>query len=112
MTCETTQDEFKCQCKTGYIEQKDGSCSDQNECALDLFNCSNRAVCVNTVGSYECVCPEGSSGDNCSICGSGYDLNGNGTCVDLNECDLIAERCTFSCNNLPGSYSCQESMLF
>jgi hypothetical protein len=37
--------------------------SDIDECARNLFSCHASAGCVNTDGSYNCVCNNGYSGD-------------------------------------------------
>lgn len=34
-----------------------------DECAASLNQCATAALCVNTVGSYTCSCPEGYVGD-------------------------------------------------
>ena len=36
---------------------------DINECATDTHNCDVSATCSNTVGSFECTCDPGYSGD-------------------------------------------------
>lgn len=36
---------------------------DVNECLRTP--CSNKAVCINDMGSYRCVCPDGLTGQNC-----------------------------------------------
>ena len=36
---------------------------DINECELELDNCSPNAACTNTIGSFECECLSGFSGD-------------------------------------------------
>ena len=43
------------------------SSSDINECDdSSLNNCSENANCTDTIGSYECTCSEGYSGDGIS----------------------------------------------
>ena len=39
--------------------------SDVNEC--ERFPCGNGAQCINTVGSYYCICPTGFTGVECRI---------------------------------------------
>jgi hypothetical protein len=41
---------------------------DVDECELEIHNCDVNAECIDTVGSYECVCNQGYSGDgiNCT----------------------------------------------
>ena len=36
---------------------------DVDECTLGTFSCSAGAVCINTLGSYNCSCKPGYSGD-------------------------------------------------
>jgi hypothetical protein len=35
---------------------------DVDECELKLHNCHKTALCTNTIGSYECTCPDGFNG--------------------------------------------------
>lgn len=36
---------------------------DIDECSESSSNCTTDSTCVNTQGSYDCICPEGYSGD-------------------------------------------------
>lgn len=63
---------------------------DINECAKSSDPCSgtdnkSNAKCVNTEGSYKCV----------KECESGFEVDSNGDCVDVNECVLG----NFDCKN-------------
>lgn len=51
-----------------------------NEC-LVIRPCQNGAECVNTPGSYRCICPPGWTGTNCEI-GMGKQT---GFYADMNE---------------------------
>ena len=54
-----------CVCRTGWIGR---NCDqDINECVVNPVVCGLSKLCVNTEGSYECVCPEGfhSVGEKC-----------------------------------------------
>ena len=37
--------------------------SDVDECALELDGCNGNATCLNTNGSFECLCDNGYDGD-------------------------------------------------
>ena len=83
-----------CTCKSGY----DGvNCTnDMDECTTNTASCGSNSDCVNTVGSYRCVCQTGwtGTGGNCD--------------TDINECLLPPPVCGShgSCSNFPGSYNC------
>ena len=50
-----------CKCVNGYaIDQDTGNCYDVDECDAD---CSTNGKCVNTLGSYYCLCNRGYKGD-------------------------------------------------
>lgn len=73
---------------------------DVDECRIDRDICSlHNRECVNTPGSYYC--------DGCRV---GYDMDDNGFCVDIDECE-DATACVnvlSTCHNHDGSYSCIE----
>ncbi|RWS22154.1 fibrillin-1-like protein, partial [Leptotrombidium deliense] len=82
------------ECKEGYIFSPVwNECKDINECLTDAHKCSFK--CVNTLGSYNCVCKEGEK------------LNeDNRTCVAdpclSNPCDEFED-----CINKNGTHSCE-----
>ena len=43
--------------------------ADIDECAMDPFLCHNNATCIDTDGSYECICKGGYSGNGTSCIG-------------------------------------------
>ena len=43
---------------------------DRDECADNLFSCHPNASCVNSVGSYVCICNPGYTGDGSDNCSS------------------------------------------
>jgi len=50
--------DYTCSCQAGYRLGDDGfSCNDIDECAINNGGCE--FTCNNTIGSYECLCPEG-----------------------------------------------------
>ena len=53
----------QCACKTGYQGNGFLNCSDVDECVQARNVCHSDADCINTVGSYRCVCLEGYHGD-------------------------------------------------
>uniref|UniRef100_A0A671EBX3 protein disulfide-isomerase n=1 Tax=Rhinolophus ferrumequinum TaxID=59479 RepID=A0A671EBX3_RHIFE len=70
------------QCEVGWVEE-DGACVDVDECAADVFPCSDQQYCENTSGSFQCE--------------------------DIDECSLAEKACTRTnenCYNTPGSYVC------
>jgi alpha-tubulin suppressor-like RCC1 family protein len=53
----------ECFCAPGYEPTPDGGCADINECIEDADDCSGSTTCVNTPGSFLCVCSAGLVGD-------------------------------------------------
>ncbi|CAI8055637.1 Deleted in malignant brain tumors 1 protein [Geodia barretti] len=109
--CTNTEGSFYCMCNPGYCCGEDGNCTDIDECAMNTTrNCTNEcsyecamgthnctrkgSKCVNTPGSYFCMCLPGYTGNDCE------DID---ECEDptLNNCDVNA-----MCINTPGSFSC------
>lgn len=41
---------------------------DVNECLSNTHNCHERAICINTIGSYNCSCEPGLAGDGIRHC--------------------------------------------
>eukprot|EP00456_Euglypha_rotunda_P062492 TRINITY_DN52578_c0_g2_i1.p1 TRINITY_DN52578_c0_g2~~TRINITY_DN52578_c0_g2_i1.p1 ORF type:complete len:145 (+),score=7.85 TRINITY_DN52578_c0_g2_i1:89-523(+) len=72
-------------------------CQDIDECALETVNCSSITTCINTVGSYKCVCNSEFNGTGGSDC---TDID---ECSNPNACDVPG-----SCVNLFGSYFCEQ----
>ncbi|XP_059151338.1 fibrillin-1-like isoform X1 [Physella acuta] len=121
-------------CPHGPGLDKDGK--DIDECSSMPGACKN-GRCLNTMGSYRCVCDKGYKTDvsgkkcidinecrqdpkpcefTCSntegsfVCGCppGYVLNMDGlTCRDLDECTTMRHDCSGTCVNTPGSYTCE-----
>lgn len=71
------------------------TCKDLDECVSDSV-CRDDQRCINTPGSYHCVCK------------NGY-FESNGTCGDIDECASNPDRCgpRRTCVNQIGSYACQ-----
>ncbi|XP_074631939.1 nidogen-like isoform X3 [Acropora palmata] len=126
-----------CACQIGFIG--DGlKCQDVNECVANVDICTDKKTeCINTLGSYECLCKEGFmevnrkcvSDDMCMgvecdpnalcdpirgcLCKPGYQGNGR-ACVDDDECDPSRSPCDLNatCTNTDGSYNCHCSAGF
>ncbi|CAH1953607.1 unnamed protein product [Acanthoscelides obtectus] len=60
-------------------------------------HCHSNTVCVNTVGSYRCDCPEG------------YEQVDKFGCAEVDECAVGRHRCheNAECTNTDGSYRCR-----
>ncbi|CAH3192720.1 unnamed protein product, partial [Porites evermanni] len=89
---------FKCDCGiTGlFYDPQDRNCKDIDECSDGSFECNPLAFCINTYGSYACICPDG------------YKGGGRRVCADVNECRRRPNPCgnTTVCQNTKGSYQC------
>ena len=74
---------YDCSCKTGYTNfvEYEG-CTDINECNSGSHNCDDKETCMNTIGSFVC------------ICGPGFTGNPAGTCSDLDECRKGTHSCS------------------
>lgn len=68
--------------------------TDIDECQTIPGLCKN-GKCVNTLGSYRCMCNKGFKPDH------------SGTrCIDVNECEQTPAPCKFACTNTEGSFLC------
>lgn len=84
-------------CEKGYVfDEVQGSCQDVDECDNGENTCKYSQLCVNTNGTYSCICPEG------------FVQKGFGNkCLDINECTKKTHECSDECVNTRGSYKCQ-----
>ncbi|XP_010608379.1 uromodulin [Fukomys damarensis] len=86
-----------CTCRGGFWGNG-LECVDVDECATpEAHNCSANSSCVNTLGSYTCVCPDG------------FLLMPELGCTDVDECaepGLSGCHPLATCVNVDGSYSC------
>ncbi|XP_066284070.1 uromodulin-like [Branchiostoma lanceolatum] len=105
-TCDTNaQSTCQCPCSCAWDYESctngilgvltDVPCPHIDECTDGSHTCSPDASCTNTVGSFDC------------ICNSGYSGNGF-TCTDDNECADGSHNCSpqASCTNTVGSFKC------
>ncbi|RDD42651.1 Fibrillin-1 [Trichoplax sp. H2] len=94
-----------CTCKPGFTGNG-RRCVDINECNATKSYCPQNTGCVNTIGSYKCVCLPGYT----EVTRRRQFRNGPATqCVDINECAARGHKCSkyARCVNTPGSYSCR-----
>ncbi|XDV16907.1 hypothetical protein PO909_016418, partial [Leuciscus waleckii] len=83
-------------CAFGYTFFKN-KCVDEDECATSPSVCDDNSNCVNTDGSYLCICNNGFGR-----------ITETGPCYDINECK-IPDFCGTNavCINHPGGYTCE-----
>ena len=84
-----------CVCEPGFTPDGLGNCEDVDECGDGTDNCDVNAMCMNTPGSFECMCNPGYQGDGT-------------TCSDIDECAVDANNCDLNatCMNTAGSFTC------
>ena len=91
----------QCICRRGYDRDVAGQCGDVNECLSGQNVCGINAFCKNLPGSYDCICPQGFSGNpfvSCQQCAAGaacsclppYQLGTDGQC-QLSGCQSSSE---------------------
>ena len=105
---------YECICQEGFI-LKETLCEDINECLRNP--CVNLSKCVNTYGSYYCICNENNYGTNCELssfesywsewgrwshclnkkCGKGYQEAERQCLGPLNNCNGTRKK-TRQCN--------------
>ncbi|RXN16421.1 fibrillin-1 [Labeo rohita] len=86
----TTQYKKMCPLGPGYTT--DGQ--DIDECKV-MGNLCKNGQCLNTLGSFSCVCKPGYTSDISST-----------QCVDVDECVQAPKPCNFICKNTEGGYLC------
>ena len=66
---------YYCECEPGFAFSRElNACQDLEECATNAHKCTPSQNCINSIGTYACNCR------------TGYDFNGLGDCIDINEC--------------------------
>ncbi|KAM6155692.1 uromodulin [Rhynchocyon petersi] len=96
-TCVEDEVATMCACQEGFTGNG-FECMDLDECAApEAHNCSGGSICVNTPGSFACVCP------------AGFRRTPGLGCSDVDECSELGPspcHALASCINVEGSYSC------
>nr|CAB3245008.1 fibulin-1 [Phallusia mammillata] len=132
-SCRNLYGSYICICHHGYeLDKATGDCVDINECSRGY--CGNSEKCINTVGSFRCLCSPGmtkigrfcrdvnectqqpcdsnqycinTAGSYRCQCKAGYVSNGDGTCSDADECvEAMCQGMGERCRNTEGSYEC------
>ncbi|XP_067687865.1 uncharacterized protein [Haliotis asinina] len=89
---------FMCSaCPSGYSAQdpaQNAECKNINECLINNGNCTAHSKCVDSIGSFTCMCEQG------------FRRDSSGQCVDIDECDESTHDCGQTCSNIPGGYTC------
>ncbi|XP_067259389.1 adhesion G protein-coupled receptor E5 isoform X2 [Chanodichthys erythropterus] len=88
------------ECKEGF-QKINRTCVDEDECERPNL-CGDNARCLNTLGSYYCICDEGFESKPPNFTAD------KGQCVDINECFKKKVECSSEkeCVNTLGSYNC------
>ena len=77
-----------------YVTNYDYPTIDVDECAVMPRACAN-GRCLNTMGSYRCLCDLGWKAD----------MSGT-SCIDVDECAQDPPPCEHKCTNTAGSFTC------
>lgn len=64
--CVEEDTELVCYCPEGYVANDIYECEDVNEC--DDNPCVAEATCMNSIGSFQCICPPTTFGDGINAC--------------------------------------------
>ena len=87
--------------------------SDINECGVGIDNCHPNATCTDTVGSFECSCNSGLTGNGVNCLGEFITVHDAFSqyafFIDIDECEMGTDNCdnqTTFCNNSFGEFDC------
>ncbi|KAM9685996.1 adhesion G protein-coupled receptor E2 isoform 2-T2 [Trichechus inunguis] len=106
--CQNAEGSYYCMCSPGYElaaggktfrNESENTCQDVDECQQNRRLCKSPGICVNTQGSYTCLCPLGFE----------FKPEHPKQCTDVNECSLKQNPChnTTHCLNTVGGYKCR-----
>ncbi|KAM9242404.1 adhesion G protein-coupled receptor E5 isoform 6-T6 [Dugong dugon] len=105
--CQNVEGSYYCMCSPGYElasggkrfrNESENTCQDVDECQQNRRLCKSPGICVNTQGSYTCLCPLGFE----------FKQEDPKQCTDVDECSLEQNPCpnTTHCLNTVGGYKC------
>ncbi|XP_058508539.1 adhesion G protein-coupled receptor E5 [Solea solea] len=97
-------------CPNGFNHLPQG-CIDIDECAVDddypedIGPCGEDADCINTKGTFYCVCKDGFRSSSLTV---NFSAASSATCKDINECLEVQDVCgpSANCFNTSPYYSC------
>ncbi|KRT83956.1 EGF-like domain containing protein [Oryctes borbonicus] len=81
---------YTCECKSGFQEPH---CTDIDECEIPNQHPCNDGICKNTIGSFQCYCKPGFTGEYCDL--------------DIDECLSLPCQNSGKCINKINNYECQ-----
>merc|ERR1712048_122323 len=85
---------FACLCEEGYEGDPVAGCTDIDECKNVFFDkCDPNATCKNTIGSYECTCNNGFTGDGSTGGCTQNNESTPGKCAPSGWTDLVGYGC-------------------
>ena len=96
-SCSAVNHQPQCRCEAGYIFSNN-RCVDIDECQNSP--CEPTAICVNTIGAYQCQCPPGTVPDQFGRCKT------SDQCLTNSDCPRTASCYNGKCQNpcdVPGS---------
>ncbi len=72
-------------CEEGYHPDTSGNCVRDESCPIH-DQCGKHSTCDDATGEIVCVCDEGYSGSECSVCAEGFHADSYGDCVANELC--------------------------